>query len=159
MTKRLKQSAGLLMFRKIAEGHEVFLVHPGGPYWAKKSAGAWTLPKGEYEDDEEPLAAALREFHEETGFVAREPFLDLGSVRQKSGKIVTAWAFEGNCDPAKLVSNTCEVEWPPRSNKRIVIPEVDRGAWLRPAQAAVFIREEQKPLLLCLEKQLSERFP
>ena len=145
------------MFRQAGISHEVFLVHPGGPYWVKKNEGAWTLPKGEY-DDEEPLSAAQREFHEETGFHASGPFLELDSVRQKSGKVVLAWAFEGDCDPASLVSNTCEVEWPPRSRKHIVIPEVDRGAWFSPSQAAVFIREEQKPLLLRLEKQLRSRF-
>jgi predicted NUDIX family NTP pyrophosphohydrolase len=100
MTKRLKQSAGLLMFRGTEDAYEVFLVHPGGPYWSKKDQGAWTLPKGEYEDDEEPLSAAQREFQEETGFIASAPFIELGAVRQKSGKVVLAWAFEGDCDPA-----------------------------------------------------------
>jgi predicted NUDIX family NTP pyrophosphohydrolase len=157
MTKRLKQSAGLLMFRGMEDAYEVFLVHPGGPYWSKKDEGSWTLPKGEYEDGEEPLGAAQREFQEETGFIASAPFLELGSVRQKSGKVVLAWAFEGDCDPAKLVSNTCEVEWPPRSKKRILIPEVDRGAWFSPTDAAIFIREEQRPLLLRLEQQLRDR--
>jgi predicted NUDIX family NTP pyrophosphohydrolase len=157
MTKRLKQSAGLLMYRGTEDAYEVFLVHPGGPYWSKKDEGAWTLPKGEYEDGEEPLAAAQREFQEETGFIASAPFLELGAVRQNSGKVVLAWAFEGECDPAKLVSNTCEVEWPPRSKKRIVIPEVDRGAWFLPTDAATFIREEQRPLLLRLEQQLRDR--
>jgi predicted NUDIX family NTP pyrophosphohydrolase len=154
MTKRTKQSAGLLMFRKSGKTHEVFLVHPGGPYWAKKDRGAWTLPKGEYDDGEEPLAAAQREFHEETGFVAQEPFLEIGSVRQKSGKIVTAWAFAGDCDPHALISNTCEIEWPPRSKKRVVIPEVDRGAWFSLTNARDSIREEQRPLLLRLEETL-----
>jgi predicted NUDIX family NTP pyrophosphohydrolase len=157
MTKRLKQSAGLLMFRGTEDAYEVFLVYPGGLYGSKKDEGAWTLPKGEYEDGEEPLAAAQREFQEETGFIACAPFLELGSVRQKSGKVVLAWAFEGDCDPAELVSNTCEVEWPPRSKKRILIPEVDRGAWFSPTNAAIFIREEQRPLLLRLEQQLGDR--
>jgi len=156
MTKRLKQSSGLLMFRRLRDSYEVFLVHPGGPYWSNKDEGAWTLPKGELEDDEEPLAAAQREFREETGFMASGPFMELGSVRQKSGKVVLAWAFEGDCDPAQLVSNTCEVEWPPRSKRRIAIPEVDRGAWFTQAEAAIFIREEQRPLLLTLEQQLRE---
>ena len=145
------------MYRGTEDAYEVFLVHPGGPYWSKKDEGAWTLPKGEYEDGEEPLAAAQREFQEETGFVARAPFIELGSVRQKSGKVVLAWAFEGDCDPAKLVSNTCEVEWPPRSKKRILIPEVDRGAWFSPTDAAILIREAQRPLLLRLERQLRDR--
>ena len=154
MTKRTKQSAGLLMFRKSGKTHEVFLVHPGGPYWAKKDRGAWTLPKGEYDDGEEPLAAAQREFHEETGFVAQEPFLEIGFIRQKSGKVVKAWSFAGDCDPHALISNTCEIEWPPRSKKRVVIPEVDRGAWFSLTNARDSIREEQRPLLLRLEETL-----
>ena len=144
------------MFRDADDGLEVFLVHPGGPYWVKKDRGAWTLPKGEYEDGEEPLAAAQREFEEETGFVPCAPFLDLGSVQQKSGKVVLAWAFRGDCDPMQLVSNTCEVEWPPRSAKHIVIPEIDKGAWFTLSQAADFIREEQKSLLMRLEQQLRD---
>jgi predicted NUDIX family NTP pyrophosphohydrolase len=157
MSKRVKQSAGLLMFREKHDGFEVFLVHPGGPYWSKKNDGAWTLPKGEYEEGEEALAAALREFAEETGFSVQGPFLDLGSVRQKSGKVVHAWAFAGDCDPDKLVSNTCEVEWPPHSKKRIVIPEVDRGAWFTPDDAAIFIRDEQQPFLDRLMEHLSKQ--
>ena len=142
------------MFRDTADAPEVFLVHPGGPYWSKKNEGAWTLPKGEYEEGEEALPAAHREFQEETGFTAAGPFLELGSVRQKSGKIVRAWAFRGDCDPAQLVSNTCEVEWPPRSGERIVIPEVDRGAWFSLSDAAVFIREEQRILLSRLQEEV-----
>lgn len=157
MSKTPKQSAGLLMFRRHATGLEVFLVHPGGPYWSKRDEGAWTLPKGEYEISEEALAAAQREFREETGFSVHPPFIELGSVRQKSGKMVLAWAFEGDCDPVHLVSNTCEIEWPLRSGKRIEIPEVDRGAWFSLAQAAKFIREEQRPLLLRLQQELGMR--
>ncbi len=156
MAKRIKQSAGLLMFRESGDALEIFLVHPGGPYWSKKNEGAWTLPKGEYEDGEEALVAGQREFQEETGFTATGPFLELGSIRQKSGKVVVAWAFKGDCDPAQLVSNTCEVKWPPRSGKRIVIPEVDRGAWFKTAEAAVFIRKEQQALLLRLQELLGE---
>ena len=144
------------MFRRTEDSFEVLLVHPGGPYWAGKNEGSWTLPKGEYEEDEEALAAAQREFHEETGFSANGPFIELGSLRQKTGKVVLAWAFEGDCDPARLISNTCEVEWPPRSGKRVVIPEVDRGAWFSPVQAALFIREEQRLLLPRLEEQLRD---
>jgi predicted NUDIX family NTP pyrophosphohydrolase len=142
-----KRSAGLLMFRRSGGELEVFLVHPGGPLWAKKDEGAWTIPKGEYEGDEEPLAAARREFEEETGFHAAGQFLELGSIKQKSGKIVTCWAFEGNCDPNKLVSNTCEIEWPPRSGRRIEIVEVDRGGWFTLTQARRYIRAEQVELL------------
>jgi predicted NUDIX family NTP pyrophosphohydrolase len=142
-----KRSAGLMMFRRLRDGLEVFLVHPGGPLWAKKDQGAWTLPKGEYGSEENPLAAARREFEEETGFSATGDFLELGTIKQKSGKIVTAWAFEGDCDPDKLTSNTCEIEWPPRSGRRLEIPEVDRGRWFSLEEARSYIREEQRPLL------------
>ena len=151
MTKSSKRSAGLLMYRVHSERTEVFLVHPGGPMWANKDKGAWTIPKGEYDIGEEPLAAAEREFREETGFVAIGPFQSLGSVRQKSGKIVTAWAFLGNFDPANLTSNTCKIEWPPRSGKRIEIPEVDRGEWFSCERARKYIRAEQIPFLDSLE--------
>jgi len=103
--------------------------------------------EGEYEEDENPLVAARREFEEETGFQATGEFRDLGSIRQKSGKVVTAWAFEGDCDPEKLTSNTCEIEWPPRSGKHIEIPEVDRGRWFNVDKAREYIREEQEKLL------------
>jgi predicted NUDIX family NTP pyrophosphohydrolase len=153
MTPKQKLSAGLLMYRRRADAIEVFLVHPGGPFWAKKDLGAWTLPKGEYEPDEEPLAAARREFQEETGFPAQGKFLELGSIRQKSGKVVVAWAFEGDCDPAQLISNTCEIEWPPKSGIRKEIPEVDRGEWFSLQEARERIRLEQADLL----KRLAER--
>lgn len=126
---------------------EVFLVHPGGPHFAKKDFGAWTIPKGEYLEDEPALEAAKREFQEETGFPVSKPFLDLGSITQKGGKIVTAWAFEGDCDPAKMISNLCEVEWPPRSGLMIQIPEADRGAWFSINEAKEHIKETQIPLL------------
>ncbi len=145
-----KRSAGLILYRRSNDGPEVFLVHPGGPFWAKKDRGAWTIPKGEYDSDENPLEAAQREFREETGFVAKGPFREVGSVRQASGKLVMAWAFEGDCEPSLLTSNTCEVEWPPRSGRRLVIPEVDRGAWFSMARAAQYIRKEQLPLLVTL---------
>lgn len=147
MTKASKHSAGLLMYRKSEGEIEVFLVHPGGPFWAKKDEGAWTIPKGEYEADEEPLVAAQREFHEETGFSAAGDFIDLGFVRQKSGKVVDAWAFEGSCDPTELRSNMCYVQWPPRSGMQIEVPEVDRGGWFRLSAARTHLREEQRPLL------------
>ncbi|WP_317889986.1 NUDIX domain-containing protein [Terriglobus albidus] len=142
-----KQSAGLLMFRMRDRELEVFLVHPGGPYWAKKDAGSWTVPKGEFDGEEDALAAAVREFREETGFEAEGPFLPLGTVRQKSGKIVEAWGFRGDCDPARLVSNTCLIEWPPRSGKTIEIPEVDRGRWFTQEDARKYLREAQWPFL------------
>jgi len=142
-----KRSAGLMMFRESNRQLEVLLVHPGGPIWARKNEGAWTVPKGEYDSDEDPLAAARREFTEETSFEATGEFLPLGVVQQKSGKIVTAWAFRGDCDPAQLKSNSCEIEWPPRSGRRLEIPEIDRGRWFSIAEARKYIREEQRPLL------------
>jgi len=142
------------MYRKGRDGIELFLVHPGGPFWAKKDHGVWTLPKGEYDEDEESLAAAKREFQEETGFVPNGTFVELGSIRQKSGKIVIAWAVEGDCDPAQLTSNTCEIEWPPRSGKRLEIPEIDRGSWFSAQTARIYIRPEQIPLLEALESRI-----
>ncbi|HEY1575986.1 MAG TPA: NUDIX domain-containing protein [Terracidiphilus sp.] len=149
-----KRSAGLLMFRRGEKEVEVFLVHPGGPFWSGKDAGAWTVPKGEYVDGEEPLDAAQREFTEETGFKADGEFIDLGTIRQNSGKLVSAWAFEGDCDPRKLVSNFCEIEWPPRSGKVMEIPEVDRGAWFRLAAARKAILKTQQPFLDVLATKL-----
>jgi predicted NUDIX family NTP pyrophosphohydrolase len=126
---------------------EVFLVHPGGPFWVRKDLGAWTIPKGEYLDDEDPLDAAQREFQEETGFVPAGPFVELGEIRQKSGKTVKAWGMAGNCDPAHLVSNTCFLEWPPRSGQRLEIPEIDRGNWITIAEAKRRILPAQIPFL------------
>ena len=142
-----KQSAGVLMYRRRSGRLEVFLIHPGGPYWAQKDKGAWAIPKGEYERDEEPLVAAKREFKEETGFTAAGEFLPLGSIQQKSGKIVTAWAFKGDCDPANLASNTCLIEWPPHSGRSIEIPEVDQGRWFEVPDARESIRKDQEQLL------------
>ena len=150
-----KRSAGLLMFRRKGGELELFLVHPGGPFWAAKDAGAWTVPKGEYVEGEEPLDAAKREFTEETGFEATGEFIDLGTVRQSSGKIVNAWAFEGDCDPAKLVSNFCEIEWPPRSGKKMEIPEVDRGVWFPLQDARKAILKTQQDFLDVLQAKLN----
>ena len=142
------------MYRRRSPGLEVFLVHPGGPFFAKKDHGTWTIPKGEYPDGEQPLEAAKREFQEETGFPVPETFLDLGSIKQAGGKIVAAWAFEGDCDPAKMSSNTCEVEWPPRSGRLIEIPEADRGAWFSIDEAKERIKSTQIPLIDRLTKAL-----
>ena len=150
-----KQSAGLLMYRKRSGELEVFLVHPGGPFWAKKDIGAWTIPKGEYQTGEDPLIAAQREFQEETSFAPAGPFLLLGTVRQASGKTVIAWGFEGDCDPARLVSNTCTIIWPPRSARHLEIPEVDRGAWFSLDEARVHIRKEQVALLSLLAEKVA----
>jgi predicted NUDIX family NTP pyrophosphohydrolase len=125
-----KKSAGLLMFRRSPDRQlHVLLVHPGGPFWAKKDLAAWTVPKGEYDDSEDALEAAKREFAEETGFPVSPPFLPLGSLKQPSGKTVSVWAFECDCDPATLVSNTFEMEWPPRSGRKASFVEIDRAAW------------------------------
>jgi predicted NUDIX family NTP pyrophosphohydrolase len=124
-----KRSAGLLLFRHRQGGLEVLLAHPGGPFSRRKDEGAWSIPKGEYADDEQPLAAAQREFAEETGAAVTGNFLPLGEVRQASGKIVTAWALEGDFDPSALRSNTFSMEWPPGSGKQNEFPEVDRAAW------------------------------
>ena len=122
-----KKSAGLLMYR-IRKGQlELLLVHPGGPYWTRKDAGAWFIPKGEVAPGEDDATAAIREFNEETGLTPHGPYLMLGAVEHKSGKIVTAWAFEGDCDPSTLTSNTFSMEWPPRSGKQREFPEIDRG--------------------------------
>lgn len=121
-----KESAGLLLFRRRDTPIEFLLAHPGGPFWAKRDEGAWTIPKGGVHTDESPVEAAIREFREETGFEPRPPYLPLGRITQRSGKIVHAWAFESDCDPAALVSLTTTTEWPPRSGRKIVIPEVDR---------------------------------
>jgi predicted NUDIX family NTP pyrophosphohydrolase len=120
-------------------GLEVLLVHPGGPSWAKKDLGAWSIPKGEYHEQENPLEAAIREFREETGLDASGPFLELGSVRQAGGKIVSAWAFEGDCDPTAITSNLCRMEWPPRSGRQIEFPEVDRARWFTVKDAKTYV--------------------
>jgi predicted NUDIX family NTP pyrophosphohydrolase len=124
-----KTSAGLLLYRRRNDQWEVLLVHLGGPFWAKKDAGAWFMPKGEVNPGEDQLTAAKREFQEETGLAPGAEFLELGSVKHKSGKRVCAWAFEGDCDPSVLRSNTFQMEWPPRSGKTREFPEIDRAAF------------------------------
>lgn len=139
-------SAGMLLYRFAPRGLEVLLVHPGGPFFAKKDLGAWSMPKGEAEEGEELAAVAARELAEETGFAPSGPVIPLGHVRQKSGKVVHAWAARGDADPRLLRSNTFELEWPPRSGRRRMFPEVDRAEWfeldearrrINPAQAAL----------------------
>jgi predicted NUDIX family NTP pyrophosphohydrolase len=143
-----RRSAGILLHRRSADGVEVLLVHPGGPFWAKKDLGAWSLPKGEHDDAEDPQACALREFAEELGSAPPAGALtDLGSVRQKSGKVVRAWALEGDFDPAGFHSNTFELEWPPRSGRRREFPEVDRAEWFPLAEARERINPAQAEFL------------
>jgi predicted NUDIX family NTP pyrophosphohydrolase len=147
-----KQSAGLLMFRRAAGHLQVLLVHPGGPFWAKRDLGAWTVPKGEYDDSEQALEAAKREFAEETGFATSEPFFPLGSLKQPSGKTVTVWAFESDCDPAALVSNEFEMEWPPKSGRTAAFVEVDRAGWFSLGEARDKLIKGQLGFLDALEK-------
>src|SRR4029077_12852800 len=129
MPKSNKISAGLLMYRRKSNAFEFLLVHLGGPFWTKKDAGAWFLPKGEVNPGEDERSAAIREFTEETGFAPSEKLIPLGTVKHKSGKIVHAWAFEGDCDPTAIRSNKFEMEWPPRSGKNQTFPEIDRAAF------------------------------
>ncbi len=143
-----KQSAGLLLYRFRENRLEVFLVHPGGPYWARKDSGSWSIPKGEYEGDEDPLAAAKREFLEETGCEpGKGPFIAMTAAKQKGGKTVMAWAFQGDCDPSSIRSNTFSMEWPPHSGKKAEFPEVDRAAWFTIDKAREKILQGQIGLL------------
>jgi predicted NUDIX family NTP pyrophosphohydrolase len=145
-----KLSAGLLIHRRVDAGVEVFLVHPGGPFWKNKDAGAWSLPKGEYADGEDALAAAQREFAEETGLpLPAGEFVPLGEVRQAAGKVVTAWAVAGDFDAASIVSNKFSMEWPPRSGRMQEFPEVDRAGW--------FALEAAREKLLAAQCELLDR--
>jgi predicted NUDIX family NTP pyrophosphohydrolase len=130
-----KRSAGILMYRRGAAGIELLLVHPGGPFWANKDLGAWSIPKGEYADAEDPRAVALREFEEETGVRPQGELRPLGELVQPGRKVVTGFALEGDFDPSRLQSNLFELEWPPRSGARKSFPEIDRAAWFAPAVA------------------------
>lgn len=144
------------MYRMRHGGLEALLVHPGGPFWAKKDDGAWFMPKGELNPGEEPLAAATREFAEETGLTPHGTLLPLGSVKQKSGKTIFAWAFAGDCDPATIESNTFTIEWPPRSGKMREFPEIDRAAFFTLAQAARKMHPVEFRFLERLKQILSE---
>jgi predicted NUDIX family NTP pyrophosphohydrolase len=141
-----KTSAGLLLYRRRGE-LEVFLVHPGGPFWAKKDVGAWTIPKGEIAEGEDPLDAAKREFLEETGFHIEGEFARLNPIEQAGGKIVQAWAIEADCDPAQLQSNRFAIEWPPKSGKTRNFPEVDRAGWFTASEARTKILAGQVGLI------------
>jgi predicted NUDIX family NTP pyrophosphohydrolase len=152
-----KISAGVLLFRRRPPGVEVLLVHPGGPYWAKKDADAWSIPKGLAAEGEDPLAAAKREFLEETGSPIDGAFLDLGAFRQPGGKTVVAFACEGDFDPATLRSNTFPLEWPPRSGRTTQFPEVDRAAWLSLEEARLKATKGQKPIIAALAAWLGRR--
>src|SRR5206468_5678171 len=146
-SKATKASAGILLYRLGADGLEVFLVHPGGPFWAKRDLGSWSVPKGEVDADEDLLEAAKREFHEETGAQIEGEFIELTALRQPSGKVVRVWAVEGEIDAASTVSNTFSIEWPPRSGESREFPEVDRAGWFTMAEARDKLLPGQRPLL------------
>ena len=151
------RSAGIVLYRRRDDEWQVLLLHMGGPFWARKDAGAWTIPKGEYGTDEDPLAAARREFLEETGSAVEGPFLPLEPIRQRNGKLVTAWAVQGDFDPAQLRSNLFSMEWPPRSGRMQEFPEADRAAWYTLAEARTRMPAGQTMLLDQLEERLNTR--
>jgi len=151
-----KKSAGLLMYRRRQSGLEVFLVHPGGPFWARRDEGAWSIPKGEYASGEDPLDTARREFQEETGFEGEGDFIPLTPRKQPSGKVISAWALEGDCDASLIKSNTFSMEWPPRSGRQQEFPEVDRAGWFTVPAAKEKILKGQVPFLNELNEILRE---
>ena len=156
----MKTSAGILMYRRTKDSSiEVFLIHPGGPFWARKDLGAWSIPKGEYGEDEDPLDAARREFREETGFDADGEFIPLEPVKQKGGKVVSAWAVEGSIDPAAIKSSTFSIEWPPKSGRQAEFPEVDRAEWFSPDEARLKLNLAQAAFVdsLCDQLNVSTR--
>jgi|SRR5215475_10604396 len=153
------ESAGILLHRGSGEETEVFLVHPGGPFRAKKDAGAWSIPKGLPEPNEDLLAAAKREFLEETGFAIGGEFRPLGAFKQPSGKIVHVWSAKGDVDPAALKSNDFELEWPPKSGKRARFPEIDRAGWFSPKEALAKAHSGQRPVLLKFFATVGIRLP
>ena len=150
----MKQSAGILVYRTKTRGLEFFLVHPGGPFWKKKEMGAWSIPKGEF-TDEDPLAAARREFEEETGQPVDGNFLSLNPVKQKSGKLVYAFAVEADIDETKIISNSFQLEWPHKSGKWIIVPEVDKAGWFTMEDAKKLINPSQMTLLEELQEKLA----
>jgi predicted NUDIX family NTP pyrophosphohydrolase len=156
-----RRSAGLLLYRRTSDFDiEVLLAHPGGPLWAKRDAGVWTVPKGEFHEGEEAWAVARREFEEETGHPAPDGDpIELGEIRQKGGKLVEAWALEGDLDPAMARSNTFPLEWPPRSGRWITIPEIDRVDWFAPDEARQRIKDTQIPFIDRLLDTVDDRTP
>jgi predicted NUDIX family NTP pyrophosphohydrolase len=149
-----KLSAGILLFRRHPAGMEVMLVHPGGPFWAKKDPGAWSIPKGLADEGEDLLATAKREFLEETGMAVDGEFLDLGAHKQASGKTIVAWAHEGDFDTESLKSNAFAIEWPPHSGRMAEFPEVDRAAWYSIDEALKKINKGQRPIIAALAERL-----
>lgn len=155
MAKRATVSAGLLLYHRTGGELEVLLAHPGGPFWAHRDAGAWSIPKGLVEEGEDVLVAACREFEEETGLRPTGPFLSLGSVRQKAGKLIYAWAWQGDADPSRLTSNLMRTEWPRGSGRWLRFPEVDRCAWFDPLTAQEKLNPAQTAFIERLEAQLT----
>jgi predicted NUDIX family NTP pyrophosphohydrolase len=153
--KRLPQTAGLLIYRMKGHGPEVLLVHPGGPFWSRKDTHAWSIPKGEFGDDEEPLAAARREVAEETGLDPQGPLTALQPIRRSGHKTIHAWAIESDCDPSVITSNSFSMEWPPKSGRMQEFPEVDRAAWFPLDVAKAKIHKGQRDLLDQLERRLA----
>lgn len=153
-----KTSAGLILYRMQSGQLEVLLVHPGGPFWSKKDEGAWFVPKGELNVGDEPLAGAKREFEEETGLKPEGEFLALGNVKQKSGKTIVAWAFEGDCDPSSIKSNTFSIEWPPKSGRQQEFPEIDRAGFFTVPQAKAKMHPVEYPLVLRLHELLGDAY-
>jgi len=154
-----ERSAGLVLYRRTGPAPEVLLAHPGGPFWAKKDEGAWSIPKGLIEDDETPLAAAKREFAEETGLRPRGTFIELGSFKQPSGKLIHAFAVEGDFDPRDLKSGSFPLAWPPKSGMTKEFPEVDRAGWFTAEQAARKILKGQLPIVQAVFARLAEESP
>lgn len=150
-----KQSAGILVYRIVKKKLEVFLVHPGGPFWKNKDAAAWSIPKGEFDADEAALDAAQREFEEETGVRLKGKFIELQPVKQKSGKTVHAWAHEGEIDASSIESNSFEIEWPPKSGKKASFPEIDKAGWFDLKTGKEKINAYQVNLLEQLEELLN----
>lgn len=151
----MRKSAGILLFRKTCEQPEFFLVHPGGPFWKGKEKGAWSIPKGEFAD-EDPLEAAIREFQEETGIELNGNFIALTPVKLKSGKFIYAWATEGDVNVENIQSNHFEMEWPPRSGKTISVPEVDKAGWFSAGKAMELLNPSQAALIIELKEKLSK---
>ncbi len=156
MSRRSSVSAGLLLFRRAHGRLEVFLAHPGGPFWVRRDEGAWTIPKGGVEAGEDPLDAARREFQEETGILPTGEFIPLGSIRQRAGKIVHGWAWEGDADAATITSNTTQTEWPRGSGRRITYPEIDRCGWFSPEEARKRMNAAQAEFIGRLEELLAQ---
>lgn len=152
-----KRSAGILLFRFSVNMLEVLLVHPGGPFWAKKDIGAWSIPKGEFEADENPLDAAIREMEEETGVKVSGKFIELTPVKQKGGKIIYTWTLQMDIDPATIRSNDFEMEWPPKSGKKKSFPEIDQAAWFNTNVAKQKIIPGQAPIISELEAKLASK--